>query len=158
MKTLLTSINIILILSSIHCQNQSKNGNIGKTSTVNLQQKKIEKVQLTQQTRGSHAIVTFTPTSKTASLNEEVSNSKISSSEWERIADKAAALDLSKISTYEAPTTGRYSDRAMTATLIITSNGTTYTSASFDSGHPPKELEALYNEIQPSKETSKKNP
>ncbi len=152
MKILLTSIHIVLVLSSIHCQNQSKNGNMGKISTVNLQQKKIEKIELTEQTRGSRKIVTFTPTTKTASFNEEVSNSKISSSEWEDIASKAAALDLSKISTYEAPTTGRYSDRAMTATLVITSNGTTYTSASFDSGHPPKELETLYKEI------SKKNP
>ncbi|RXM49962.1 MULTISPECIES: hypothetical protein [unclassified Chryseobacterium] len=148
MKALITSLNIILVLSSIHCQNQSKNGNIEKNSTVNTQQTKIEKIELTEQTRGFHTIITLTPKSKFSSFNGEEKQTPMSSSDWERISKQAAAIDLSKISTLEAPTTGRNSDQAMISNLIITSNGTTYTSASFDSGNPPKELKSLYDEFQ----------
>ncbi|MBP2619049.1 hypothetical protein [Chryseobacterium jejuense] len=148
MKTLIASINIILVLSSIHCQNQSKNGNIEKNANVSMQQTKIEKIQLTEQTRGFHTTITFTPKSRTTSFNGEENNKPMSSSDWERISKQAAAIDLSKISTLEAPTTGRHSDQAMIANLIITSNGTPYTSASFDSGNPPKELKPLYDEFQ----------
>lgn len=151
MKTLITSINIILVLSSIHCQHQNKNGNIDKNLTINTQQAKIEKIELTERTRGFHTIITLTPQSKTTSFNGEENKSSLSSSEWEGISQQAAAIDLSKISTLQAPTTGRYSDQAMIANLMITSNGTTYTSSDFDSGNPPKELEALYQKIQPPK-------
>jgi hypothetical protein len=146
MKALITSLNIILVLSSIHCQNQSKNGNIEKN--VNKQHTKIEKVQLTEQTRGFHTTITLTPKSNTAFFNGEESNKPMSSSDWNRISQKAAAIDLSKIPTLQAPTSGRHSDQAMIATLMITSDGTTYTSASFDSGNPPKELKSLYDEFQ----------
>lgn len=148
MKTLITSLNIILVLSSIHCQNQSKNANIEKNVNANTQKTKIEKIELTEQTRGFHTIITLTPKSKTSSFNGEEKQSLMSSSDWERITKQAAAIDLPKISTLEAPTTGRHSDQAMIATLMITSNGTIYTSASFDSGNPPKELKALYDEFQ----------
>lgn len=151
MKTLIISFNIILVLSSIHCQNQSKNGNIEKNLTVNTQQAKIEKVELTEQTRGFHTTITLTPKSKTTSFNGEENTSPLSPSEWEHIAQQAAAIDLSKISTLQSPTTGRHSDQAMIANIMITSNGTTYNSANFDSGNPPKELEALYRKIRPSK-------
>ncbi|MEJ5102437.1 hypothetical protein [Chryseobacterium sp. MYb328] len=151
MKTLITSINIILVLSSIHCQHQSKNGNIDKNLTINTQQAKIEKIELTERTRGFHTIITLTPQSKITSFNGEENKSSLSSSEWKSISQQAAAIDLSKISALQAPTTGRYSDQAMIANLMITSNGTTYTSSDFDSGNPPKELEALYQKIQPPK-------
>lgn len=151
MKILIASINIILILSSIHCQNQSKNVSIEKNVNVNAQQAKIEKIELTEQTRGFHTIITLTPKSKITSLNGEETNKPMSSSDWERISKQAASIDLSKISTLEAPTTGRHSDQAMIVNLIITSNGTTYTSASFDSGNPPKELKPLYDEFQRKK-------
>ncbi|WP_336961371.1 hypothetical protein [Chryseobacterium contaminans] len=148
MKMLIASINIILVLSSIQCQNQSKNGYIEKNVNVNAQQTKIEKIELTEQTRGFHTVITFTPKSKTSVFNGEEKQSPMSSSDWERISQRAAAIDLSKISTLEAPTSGRHSDQAMISTLIITSNGTTYTSANFDSGNPPKELKPLYDEFQ----------
>ncbi|WP_347216302.1 hypothetical protein [Chryseobacterium sp.] len=151
MKALITSLNIILVLSSIHCQHQSKNGSIEKNSTVNAQRTKIEKIELTERTRGFHTIITLTPQSKITSFNGEENKYPLSSSEWESISQQAAAIDLSKISTLQAPTTGRHSDQAMIANLMITSNGTTYTSSDFDSGNPPKELEALYKKIQPAK-------
>lgn len=148
MKILIASINIILVLSGIHCQNQSKNVNIEKNINATPQKTKIEKIELTEQTRGFHTIITFTPKSKISSFNGEKKQASMSPSDWERISRQAAAIDLSKISTLEAPTSGRHSDQAMISNLIITSNGTTYTSANFDSGNPPKELKSLYEEFQ----------
>lgn len=148
MKAFIISVNIILVLSSIHCQNQSKSGSTEKNLTINTQQAKIEKIELTEQTRGFHTTIILTPQSKTTSFNGEENKSPISPSEWKNISQQAAAIDLSKISTLEAPTSGRHSDQAMISTLIITSNGTTYTSANFDSGNPPKELKPLYDEFQ----------
>lgn len=152
MKTLIASFSIILVLSSIHCQNQSKSGNIEKNVIAKAQQSKIEKIELIEQTRGFHTTIILTPQLKTTSFNGEENKLPMSSSEWESLSKQTAAIDLSKISTLQAPTTGRHSDQAMIANLIITSNGTTYTSANFDSGNPPKELEGLYRHIQPPKE------
>ncbi|RTZ46319.1 hypothetical protein EJ377_18340 [Chryseobacterium arthrosphaerae] len=42
-------------------------------------------------------------------------------SEWNNIARQAEALDLSKISDLQSPTTGRFSDQALSSTFIITS-------------------------------------
>ncbi|MDC8101704.1 hypothetical protein [Chryseobacterium rhizosphaerae] len=159
MKKHFILINFIFIFSIISCINQNKGKNNGKNLTINTKQWKIEKVQLIEQTRGVNDSVTFTATSKVyTSNNADPTNSSISPSEWESISKQAEALDLSAISKLQSPTTGRYSDRALAATIIITSGGTIYTSATFDSGHPPKELEALYNEIQKPTRILKKKP
>ncbi|WP_160137554.1 hypothetical protein [Chryseobacterium sp. c4a] len=150
--------SIILIISAICCANQNKNeSNIAK-STNTSQQQKIEKIQLTERTRGINHNSIFTPTYKISISNDDSTKYAMNPSEWEQIARQAGALDLSKISSFKAPTTGRYSDQALSATLIITSGGTTYTSAIFDAGYPPKELEALYYTIQQPKGNKKKTP
>ncbi|WP_220180789.1 hypothetical protein [Chryseobacterium chendengshani] len=68
----------------------------------------------------------------------------MTSIEWENIIKETNILDLSKISSYESLTTGRYSDRALASKIIITSGSNTYESSTFDEGIPPKELDALY--------------
>lgn len=158
MKKLIQSINIILLISLINCANQNKNENNGKISTPTFKQQKIEKVQLREETRGINRNSVFTPTFKTAISNGDSTRSAMNPSEWDKIARQAEVLDLSKISELQSPTTGRYSDRALSATFIITSGGTVYTSATFDAGHPPKELEALYNTIRQPRENRKKTP
>lgn len=156
MKSLILPISFIFLLININCNHQSKNESTSPKTESSSQQSKIEKIQLTEQTRGSNTIITYTPASKVSSYNGEESNSPMSASEWGKITKQAEAIDLSKISTLQSPTTDRYTDRALIATIIITSNGTTYTSASFDSGKPPKELEELYNSIQPLKKVQKR--
>ncbi|MGH1517794.1 hypothetical protein [Chryseobacterium sp. JK1] len=113
-----------------------------------IQQQKIEKIELTEQTRGFRRSIVLTPASKTINTNEEVVSSKIASSEWAKISKLVETIDLKQISRLQSPTTGRNSDRALASSIIITSEGTEYTSSSFDSGKPPKELEALYNAIE----------
>lgn len=124
----------------------------------NIQKKyKIDKVELKEQTRGTNRVIIFKPNTITTSLNENISKSELSSSEWENIVKQASLIDLSKISSYESTTTGRFSDRALASTIIITSNGNNYESASFDAGIPPKELEGLYLLLQNKTRTIKKS-
>ncbi|MFZ4929315.1 hypothetical protein [Chryseobacterium sp. Mn2064] len=152
MKTHFIIINIITILSTRSCLNQNKNITNSKNLTKITKQQKIEKIELTERTRGTNRSVVYTPNLIIATLNGDSTQTAMSLSEWENISKQAETLDLSKISDIKSPTTGRYSDRALATTIIITSNGVTYTSASFDSGIPPKELEALYNSLQKPKE------
>lgn len=139
-----TQLLILFSLIIINCNSQQKTGIHINSSTNNQKLQKIDKIQLQEQTRGTNRIFTFQPTSLQISLNGTDTQQELSTSDWENIVKQAALIDLSKISTYISPTTGRYSDSALSSTVIITAAGKTYESASFDAGIPPKELEGLY--------------
>ncbi|RQO35533.1 hypothetical protein DBR39_17715 [Chryseobacterium sp. KBW03] len=139
--------NVILGISSTSCMHQNNRGNNEANITSEVQKQRIEKIQLTERTRGFSKSIVLTSASKMVNTNEVIDNSKTAPSEWKNISKLAESISLSKIADLPSPTTGRHSDRALAATIIITSNGTDYTSGSFDSGYPPKELEALYNAI-----------
>ncbi|WP_339916010.1 META domain-containing protein [Yeosuana marina] len=66
---------------------------------------------------------------------------------WENIINTLKTVDLENIPNLKAPTENRFFDGAAIANLKITINGTTYETASFDHGHPPKEIEPLVKEI-----------
>ncbi len=139
-----TLLLISLSLVNITCISQQKTERSENNSSTYQKTNEIDKIELKEQTRGTNRSITFNYGSIITSLNENISKSEISSSEWENIVKQASLIDLSKIASYESPTTGRFSDRALASTIIITSNGKTYQSASFDAGIPPKELEELY--------------
>lgn len=139
--------NIILATSATSCMHKNNNENNTSNISSAVQQQKIEQIQLTERTRGFSRNIVFTPSSKESNINEEITNTKISPSEWQAVSKLAQTIDLSKISDLKAPTEGRHSDRAMIASIIITAGGKEYTSSDFDSGRPPKELEALYKAI-----------
>ncbi|MDR3023207.1 hypothetical protein [Chryseobacterium sp.] len=139
--------NIILITSATSCVHKNSSENNTKNTTTAVQQQKIEQIQLAERTRGFSKSIVLTSSLKTTNNNEDIVNTKISPAEWQTVSRLAETLDLSKISDLKSPTTGRHSDRAMAAAITIISNGKEYTSSSFDSSHPPKELEALYNAI-----------
>lgn len=139
-----TLLLISLSLVNITCISQQKTEKIENNSSTYQKTNEIDKIELKEQTRGTNRSITFDAGSIITSLNENISKSEISSSEWEDIVKQASLIDLSKIASHESPTTGRFSDRALASTIIITSNGKTYQSASFDAGIPPKELEGLY--------------
>lgn len=146
--------NIILTATTAtSCMHKSNSENNPATITNSVQKQKIEQIKLTETTRGFSKSIVFTPLSKTTNTNEQVVNAKISPSEWNTVSKLAETLDLSKISGLRSPTTGRHSDQALASTIIISSHGTEYTSATFDSGYPPKELEALYHTIIESDKT-----
>ncbi|MDW9378595.1 hypothetical protein [Chryseobacterium sp. JV558] len=145
--------NILVITSATSCVHKNNSENTTTNITTTVQQQKIEQIQLAERTRGFSRSIVFTPSSKTTNTNEDIVNTKVSSAEWKAVSQLAETIDLAKISELKSPTTGRHSDRAMAASIIITSNGKEYTSSSFDSGHPPKELEALYNAINGTEKT-----
>lgn len=152
MKLLTT---VLIILSLINCTSQKKLEY--KNNDLTLKQTKtIEKIELREQTRGTNRIFTFEPLSSSISLNGNVNKTELSPAAWKSIADQASLIDLSKISMFEAPTTGRYSDSALSSTIIITSAGKTYESSSFDAGIPPKELEGLYQLLKGKSQIIKK--
>lgn len=134
---------ILLSLININCTSQKKT-EIKNKNSILKQIQQIEKIQLLEQTRGTNRIFTFQPNSLHISLNGTDTQQELSTADWENIVKQAILVDLSKISTYTSPTTGRYSDSALSSTVIITAAGKTYESSSFDAGIPPKELEGLY--------------
>lgn len=145
--------SIILATSSTSCMHKNNSQNNTTAISSAVQQQKIERIQLTERTRGFSRNIVFTPSSKESNINEEITTTKISPAEWQTISRLAQTIDLSKISDLKAPTEGRHSDRAMIASIIITANGKEYTSSDFDSGRPPKELEALYKIINGTSKT-----
>ncbi|MDQ1859161.1 hypothetical protein [Chryseobacterium sp. WLY505] len=146
--------SIILVTSSTSCMHKDNSQNNTTAISSAVQQQKIERIQLTERTRGFSRNIVFTPSSKESNINEEITTTKISPAEWQTVSRLAQTIDLSKISDLKAPTEGRHSDRAMIASIIITSNGREYTSSDFDSGRPPKELEALYKIINGTSKTA----
>jgi len=141
MKTI--TLSFLLILASACSTKKSIS-----IQTNNSVDKKIEEIELTERTRGLNRSFTFSSTAFTTTSNGDSNNSKISLAEWESIEKQAKLVDVSKISSLAAPSTDHHSDRALASTLIITSNGNSYQSSSFDAGNPPKELATLYKAIQ----------
>ncbi|EJL68120.1 hypothetical protein [Chryseobacterium populi] len=148
MKKQLLLIFSFFSLFNISCTSQQKKESDKDKSTINSKIYKIEKIELTEQTRGTNRKITFVPGSVTTSLNDNITTAELSAANWENIIKEATLIDLDKISSYESPTTGRFSDKALASTIIITSGGKEYTSAGFDAGIPPKELEALYQSLR----------
>ena len=144
MSKIIQTTLIIFLCTTVQCNTQEKIKKTDDHTVITQKKQKISRIELKEQTRGTNRSITFDAGSIITSLNENISKSEISSSEWENIVKQASLIDLSKIASYESPTTGRFSDRALASTIIITSNGKTYQSASFDAGIPPKELEGLY--------------
>lgn len=148
MKAQYLLILFFFILFNTNSTSQQKKVIHKNNSTYTTQKSKIEKIELKEQTRGTNRIITFTPDSKIISLNGEITTMPLSSDEWQKITKSASSIELSKISSLSSPTTDRYSDRALASTITIFSQGKKYTSSTFDSGNPPKELEILYKKLQ----------
>lgn len=104
----------------------------------------LNKIVLEEMTRGHRRMITITPTEKIIEINGVTKDSKTSAAEWEKLVKLVQKQDLDKIESYESPTTKRYHDGAMMASLKITANGNTYTSQGFDSGTPPAPFSDLY--------------
>lgn len=116
---------------------------------------KIEKISLSEQTRGTNRVFTLSNGKLESSLNGNSNIKELSPSDWSKIIEHAGKIKLEEISKLEAPTTKRYSDAALASVITITENKADYKSSDFDSGNPPLELKNLYNEIRRIIETKK---
>jgi hypothetical protein len=135
------------MLCNVNCTSQQK-GNSDAVALNAVQKKsKIEKIEIKEQARGTDRLITFIPNSKTTSLNGNVSVSALSPLDWASIVKQTELIDLDKIASLKSPSEGRFTDRALISSVLITVGGKTYESSSFDAGIPPKELENLYKEL-----------
>lgn len=156
MKTQSLLIFIFSTLLNTNCSSQQKLGITKNTPTYIAQQSKIEKIEITEQTRGTNRIITFTPTSKIVTVNGNESTSSLSSIEWQNIETQTSIIDLSTLSLLQSPSNSRFSDGALSSKLSITANGKIYLSSEFDAGNPPKEVENLYRVLMNKKRGQKK--
>lgn len=150
MKILKATLFATLGMMALQCTAQKKSPTSTSKNLTKVIQTTIQKVELEEMTRGTNKNLVYTPASKTVKINDAPKKSSFSSTEWSDIARAAEVIDLSKLATYEAPTTARFYDGALAATIKIHKNGKMYTSQSFDSGKPPKELAALYKLLSPA--------
>ncbi len=109
---------------------------------------KIEKVSLSERTRGTIRDFTLSDRKLVSSINGNINSQEISQNDWSKILEYIEEINAENISKLEAPTTKRFSDAALASNITITKNGTDYQSSTFDSGNPPLELKKLYDEIQ----------
>lgn len=140
------------LLVTISCQSQ-KSGD--PSSTMNFKKENINKIELTESTRGTNRTVTYSNTAIVTDVNCKTTSLPISETQWENIVKEARLINLERISIYESPTTKRYSDAAMSSKVIISVEDNKYSSADFDAGTPPKELELLYQKLQQARGTDK---
>ena len=66
---------------------------------------------------------------------------------WKSLEVGARDIELLEIGTLESPTNKRQIDAAMFSKLILTTEDSTYTSASFDNGHPPAMLKIVVDSL-----------
>ncbi|WP_139422042.1 hypothetical protein [Chryseobacterium mulctrae] len=116
---------------------------------------KIEKVSLSERTRGTIRDITLSNGKLIYSINGNINSQEIPQNDWSKIVEYVEEINTEGISKLEAPTTKRFSDAALASHITITKNGSDYQSSTFDSGNPPLELKKLYDEIQRIIQTKK---
>lgn len=122
-------------------------------SSQNISKNMIEKIKLEKVTMGSNSSLEITKdeilnASTTRDGLGDATSGEISSKDWNEINRLVSNLDLTKIDQWEGPTQARFYDGARATTIVIESNGQTYTSQSFDEGKPPAQLQELYNYLE----------
>ncbi len=78
---------------------------------------------------------------------KNVQSKKCSDRDWNSILSLLKNINLQKIHELKSPTEKRFFDGAPHAQLKIISQTNTFTSAGFDHGYPPKEIQQLVNTI-----------
>lgn len=116
---------------------------------------KIEKISLSERTRGTIRDFTLSNGKLESSINGNINSQELPQNDWSKIVEYTEEINAEDISKLESPSTKRYSDAALASHITITKNGSDYQSSTFDSGNPPLELKNLYNEIQRIIETKK---
>ena len=146
MKKYIIVLSGLLVLSNCSYQNATKKSN--EISSNKPIETEVESVSLSESTRGTQRIYTLTKDKLEISLNGIISNETLTKDEWSTIMNKIDQIKIESLSTYEAPTSKRFSDAAFTSVLNIKKNGENFESLGFDSGNPPGELKELYNELK----------
>lgn len=100
--------------------------------------------------RGTFINIHITTSTLTISEDRSLSeknNFSLKTTDWDALNNLLKDIDLTKLESLKAPTDKRLYDGAAHAALTVKSNEHTYTTSSFDHGHPPKEIENLVNKV-----------
>lgn len=144
------------VLLNMSCHSQKLSHKDENLSAVQVKKYDIDKIKLREQSRGISRSFVFSAYDVSATVNGETIKSEISAENWKNITEQAKRINLSEISSYSSSTTGRFSDKALSSTIVITSGKQVFESSSFDEKIPPKELEGLYQLLK--NKTGKINP
>lgn len=112
----------------------------------------IQAVEFSSATRGYSETVRITPDSVYVQQHGREGNNSsqraITKDQWEEIRNSLKGVKISKIGNMQAPSQERARDAALHSNLIITtSNGSTYTSSTFDDHAAPKPLQPLMKAV-----------
>ncbi|MFC6269529.1 hypothetical protein [Frigoriflavimonas asaccharolytica] len=135
----------LFAIFALQCSAQKETKTVKKELTNTTKNSKIKIVELEEITRGSKRNASISETSKMIVLPGKIKNTPTTKTNWIDVESTINAISLEEINSYPAPTTDRFHDGALAATIkITTSTGKVYTSQTFDAGSPPKELAKLY--------------
>jgi len=108
-------------------------------------------IEYTANTRGFYQKITvknqMVNVSKDRDGNDKPVPTKISDADWNDLVSCFKKVKVDSLAKLKAPTEKRFYDGAAIANLKITYKDTTYESASFDHGFPPKEIKKFVNRI-----------
>jgi hypothetical protein len=139
MKFLITLITVLII--SEECSQTSSESQLN-TENVKISYQAIS--------RGFFKQLTFEEATMTYSEDRNlklIDTLKISKNEWKQILELTNKLDLESLENLKAPTNERLFDGAAHTTITVNLDGKSFSSSSFDEGHPPSELQALVNKM-----------
>jgi hypothetical protein len=139
MKFLIALLTVLII--SEECS-QSSSKSHRNTENVKISYQAIS--------RGFFKQLTFEEATMTYSEDRNlklIDTLKISKNEWKQILELTNKLDLEGLENLKAPTDKRLYDGAAHTTLTVDVKDKTFSSASFDEGHPPSEIQALVNKM-----------
>lgn len=63
--------------------------------------------------------------------------------EWGKLFNEASHIDLKDLDNLKTYSENRYTDKALSARLIVRTKDSTYSSIEFDHGNPPKEIKKI---------------
>ncbi len=110
----------------------------------------ITNIEYQAQSRGSFFLVKINKDHIEKTSDRALKNSaskNCSKEDWNTILSLLETINIDQINELSPPTEKRFVDGAQQAQLKIISSTRTYTSNSFDHGHPPKEIQQLVNTI-----------
>lgn len=145
-----TLVILLSLTSFLGCKTtQLDNDNVEKNNTTEQMKinSDISKVIYKIYTRGYQKKYTLTPTDIIISENEIEKTSKISPEKWSKIIEKMNHQWVEEAPSVEPPTMNFTSDSDKASVLIITMNGSDYSSKTFDMKTPPKEFKELIENI-----------
>lgn len=119
----------------------------------------LQRITYKTTSRGAFNYVSISEThvliSKDANL-KSIDKYTCNKKDFETLTALLKQTDILNLQKLEAPTKKRFYDGAPHATLDVTLGDKVVRSASFDHGHPPKEIEALVNKVLSIKENAVK--